>query len=56
LPRKFWVFGGASEWFNAAPAHENAIGSVAQEREESGKKLLSSDFHHTIFTTTTKML
>jgi hypothetical protein len=57
----YWKFGGASKWFNAVEAHENAIGSVTMEKEESGKNLIPSDFFHRNHTlyyspTTTRML
>ena len=32
-----WQLGGAAEWINATPPHEEAIGGVALEREVSGK-------------------
>ena len=38
-----WQLGGAAEWINATPPHEEAIGTVALEREVSGKISLSSD-------------
>ena len=39
-----WQLGGAAEWINSAPAHEEAIGGVALERGVSGKISLSSEF------------
>ena len=38
-----WQLGGAAEWINTTPPHEEAIRGVALEREVSGKISLSSD-------------
>jgi len=53
LPKKNrnWQLGGAAKWINAAPAHKEAIGGVALEREVSGKISLSSDFFITLLIT-----